>query len=88
MGLIQMIMILIKNLKSCNIHIVSKMSERNNPLKKLDEVIHERKHRINHVHSQIQLAMRRNELDTLAFLEPILEILKDIQKRLEVLEKH
>jgi len=56
-------------------------------IKTLEKVINERKHRVTNVHSQIQLVMKRNEQDTLAFLEPILEILKDMQKRLEVLEK-
>jgi hypothetical protein len=56
-------------------------------IKKLEMIINERKHRVTNVHSQIQLVMKRNEQDTLAFLEPILEILKDMQKRLEVLEK-
>jgi hypothetical protein len=63
------------------------MSESRKQLQALDTVISERKNRINHVHSQIQLVMRRNELDTLAFLEPIVLILKDIHNRLEVLEK-
>ena len=56
-------------------------------IKTLEKVINERKHRVTNVHSQIQLVMKRNEQETLAFLEPILEILKDMQKRLEVLEK-
>jgi hypothetical protein len=56
-------------------------------IKSLEKVINERKNRVTNVHSQIQLVMKRNEQETLVFLEPILEILKDMQKRLEVVEK-
>jgi hypothetical protein len=50
-------------------------------------IVIERKNRVTNVNSQIQLVMKRNEQETLAFLEPILETLKNIQKRLEILEK-
>ena len=56
-------------------------------IKKLELIIIERKNRVTNVNSQIQLVMKRNEQETLVFLEPILEILKDMQKRLEVVEK-
>ena len=56
-------------------------------IKKLELIINERKNRVTNVNSQIQLVMKRNEQETLAFLEPILETLKNIQKRLEILEK-
>ena len=56
-------------------------------IKKLELIIIERKNRVTNVNSQIQLVMKRNEQETLAFLEPILETLKNIQKRLEILEK-
>lgn len=56
-------------------------------LKSLEKVINERKIRVTRVNSQLQLAMKRNEQETLAFLEPILDIVKDMYKRLEVLEK-
>lgn len=56
-------------------------------IKKLEMIVIERKNRVTNVNSQIQLVMKRNEQETLAFLEPILETLKNIQKRLEILEK-
>ena len=56
-------------------------------IKKLEMIVIERKNRVTNVNSQIQLVMKRNEQETLVFLEPILEILKDMQKRLEVVEK-
>lgn len=56
-------------------------------IKKLEMIVIERKNRVTNVNSQIQLVMKRNEQETLSFLEPILETLKNIQKRLEILEK-
>jgi len=60
-----------------------KMSE----LKKLENIIAERKTRNSPVWSEIQRTIRRNERETLQFLEPIFEILNDIIQRLEILEK-
>ena len=57
------------------------------PLKTLDIIINERRNCVSQVNSQIELMMKRNNRETLAFLEPIFEILKDIQDRLSVLEK-
>lgn len=57
------------------------------PLKKLENIITERKTRNSPVWSELQRTIRRNERETLAFLEPIFDILNDILRRLEVLEK-
>lgn len=57
------------------------------PLKKLENIIAERKTRNSPVWSELQRTIRRNERETLAFLEPIFDILNDILRRLEVLEK-
>lgn len=56
-------------------------------LKTLDIIINERRNRVIQVNSQIELMMKRNNQETLEFLEPIFEILKDIQERLSILEK-
>jgi len=56
-------------------------------LKKLDSIIAERKTRNSPVWSELQRTIRRNERETLAFLEPVFDILNDILRRLEVLEK-
>jgi len=56
-------------------------------LKKLENIIAERKTRNSPVWSEIQRTIRRNERETLQFLEPIFEILNDIMRRLEILEK-
>lgn len=57
------------------------------PLKTLDTIINKRRNCVTQVNSQIELMMKRNNQETLAFLEPIFDILKDIQDRLSVLEK-
>lgn len=56
-------------------------------LHKLENIITERKSRNSHSFSELQRTIRRNERETLAFLEPILDILQDILRRLEILEK-
>lgn len=56
-------------------------------LKTLDIIINERRNCVIQVNSQIELMMKRNNQETLEFLEPIFEILKDIQERLSILEK-
>lgn len=38
------------------------------------------------VHSPLQRSIRKNEKDSIEFLEVIVDILKDIQMRLEALE--
>ena len=57
------------------------------PLTKLEKIIAERKTRNSPVWSELQRTIRRNERETLAFLDPIFDILNDILRRLEVLEK-
>ena len=57
------------------------------PLKKLENIIAERKTRNSPVWSELQRTIRRNERETLAYLEPIFNILNDILRRLEILEK-
>jgi hypothetical protein len=57
------------------------------PLTKLENIIAERKTRNSPVWSELQRTIRRNERETLAFLDPIFDILNDILRRLEVLEK-
>lgn len=56
-------------------------------LHKLENIITERKSRNSPSYSELQRTIRRNERETLAFLEPILNILQDILWRLEILEK-
>lgn len=56
-------------------------------LKTLDIIINEKRNCVIQVNSQIELMMKRNNQETLAFLEPIFEILNDIQERLSILEK-
>ncbi len=57
------------------------------PLKSLENIITERKTRISPSWSELQRTIRRNERETLAFLEPIFDILNDILRRLDILEK-
>ena len=57
------------------------------PLTKLEKIIAERKTRNSPVWSELQRTIRRNERETLAFLDPIFDILNDIMRRLEFLEK-
>ena len=56
-------------------------------LYKLENIITERKSRNSPSCSELQRTIRRNERETLAFLEPILDILQDILRGFEILEK-
>lgn len=56
-------------------------------LHKLEMIITERKSRDSPVWSELQRTIRRNERETLQFLDPIFDILNDILRRLEILEK-
>jgi len=56
-------------------------------LNTLEKIITERKSRNSPVWSELQRTIRRNERETLQFLEPIFDILNDILRRLEILEK-
>ncbi len=59
-----------------------------NHLKVLEEVINEKKKRVelNRYAKNVPLA-RYYDMEKIEFLEPILDILKDLQERLERLEK-
>lgn len=56
-------------------------------LKKLENIVAERKTRNSPSYSLIERNIKRNERETLQFLEPIFELLNDIIRRLEILEK-
>lgn len=53
----------------------------------LEMIITERKSRVSPAWSELQRTIRRNERETLQFLDPIFDILNDILRRLEILEK-
>jgi len=56
-------------------------------LNTLEKIITERKSRNSPSWSELQRTIRRNERETLEFLVPIFDILNDIMRRLEILEK-
>jgi len=56
-------------------------------LNTLENIIIERKSRNSPSWSELQRTIRRNERETLEFLVPIFDILNDIMRRLEILEK-
>jgi hypothetical protein len=56
-------------------------------IKKLETIINERKSRNSPSFSLIQRNIKINERETLQFLVPIFDLLNDIIRRLEIIEK-
>ena len=56
-------------------------------LKKLEMIINERKSRKSPSYSLIERNIKINERETLEFLVPIFDLLNDITRRLEIIEK-
>ena len=78
-----MIMIRNKKFESLVLNFKIKMSQ----LQKLEMIINERKSRNSPSYSLIERNIRINERETLQFLVPIFDMLNDIIRRLEIIEK-